>query len=89
MSITRKGRNSRKPISKARRSSLIMKAGIRLRIGVSSGEAGVSASERSRKSCRSSGRTWPSMNSRSGPVASSKASRVSICSASSGARAWS
>src|SRR3546814_19207673 len=37
MSMLRKGRNSRKPISKARRSSLTMKAGMSARIGVASG----------------------------------------------------
>jgi len=52
-SMIRKGRKSRKPISKARRSSLIMKAGTSTRIGTSLGSATGSILAMSAKSLRS------------------------------------
>ncbi len=52
-SMIRKGRNSRNPISNARLSSEIMKAGTRMRSDMSSGRSGRGWRARSRKSCRS------------------------------------
>jgi len=68
MSMMRKGRTIRKPISKAHRSSLIMNAGIRLCSGVSCGVAMGALRERSRKRFRSSSRKCCSMKLRSGPA---------------------
>ena len=56
-SMTRKGMNNKKPISKARLSSEIMKAGMRLVKGVASGAAGKGSFAISRKSVRSFSRT--------------------------------
>src|SRR3546814_13602727 len=55
MSMMRKGRNSRKPISKARLSSLIMQAGTRARIGVASGPSTSGVSVKSRNGERKHG----------------------------------
>ncbi len=57
MSMMRNGTNSRKPISKARLSSLIMNAGTRALSGVSVGASMSSASAMSRNNARSCSRT--------------------------------
>ena len=56
-SMTRKGINNKKPISKARLNSDIMNAGTRLVKGVASGDAGRGCFAISRNSVRSFSRT--------------------------------
>ena len=70
--------NSRKPISKARRSSEIMKEGATTKKGVSSALSGGSPSMNPMNSARSSSRVWASMKVFTGPVAASNASVISI-----------
>jgi hypothetical protein len=72
-SMIRKGRNNRKPISKARLSSDIMKAGTRTRIDRSSGFCGAFSPDMSTNSFRSFSRTFFSMKPRNGPLARSNA----------------
>ncbi len=73
MSMTRKGRKSRKPISKPRRSSETRKAGISARQGASAGWAG-GRFARSRNSARSASRTFAAMNLRNGSAAAASPS---------------
>ena len=56
-SMMRNGINNKKPISKARLNSDIIKAGTRLVKGVASGDAGMGSFAISRKSVRSFSRT--------------------------------
>ncbi len=63
MSMTTKGTNIRNPISKARLSSDIMKAGMRTGRAISSGVAGFSLPDNSIKRARSFSRTCARMNS--------------------------
>jgi hypothetical protein len=72
-SMMRKGRNSRKPISKARLSSEIMNAGTRMRSDSSSGVAGRGSRERSENRARSFSRTLRCMNTFSGSEARTNA----------------
>jgi hypothetical protein len=58
MSMMTNGRNSRKPISKARRSSEIMKAGTRMRSDIAAASAGGGSPDMSMNSCRSFSRTF-------------------------------
>src|ERR1700744_4374232 len=67
-SMIRKGRNSRKPISKARFNSEIMKAGTRIRSDMSSGVAGGASPDRSMNSFRSFSRTFFCMKPHSGAL---------------------
>ena len=84
MSMTRNGRKIRKPISNARRSSLIMNAGSSTRSGTSAAVGRRLSCAISTNSATSSGRTWRSMNARTGALARLNASVSSISSASSG-----
>ncbi len=72
-SMMRNGRNSRKPISKARLSSEIMKAGTRMRSDSASGVAGGGCFAMSKNSARSFSRTFFSMKLWNGPEARSNA----------------
>src|SRR4030088_820366 len=83
-SMIKNGRNSRKPISKARFNSEIMKAGTRIRSDISSGVAGGGSPDRSHNSLRSFSRTFFSMKPRSGTEARCKASSTWIWLAISG-----
>ena len=83
-SMIRKGRNRRKPISKARFSSEIMKAGTRMRSDMSSGVAGGGSPERSMNSFKSFSRTFFCMKPRSGTEARCSASSTLIWLAISG-----
>jgi hypothetical protein len=77
-SMIRNGKNNRKPISKARLSSEIMKAGTRMRIDKSSGLSGAFSPDISTNNCRSFSRTFFSMKARSGTLARSNASLTLI-----------
>ncbi len=83
-SMIRNGRNSRKPISKARFSSEIMNAGTRMRSDISSGVAGGGSPERSMNSLRSFSRTFFCMKLRSGTELFCRASSTPIWLAISG-----
>ena len=83
-SMTRNGTNSRKPISKARFSSEIMKAGVTTRSGVSRACLGFSILDRRTNRARSSWLTWLSMNFFTGAAEASKAWGSSIFLSSSG-----
>ena len=80
----RNGRNSRKPISNARFSSEIMKAGTRMRIDICSGVAGGGSRDRSMNSFKSFSRTFFCMKVRNGPPARSSACSTLISLATSG-----
>ena len=66
MSMMRNGTNTMKPISKARRSSLIMNAGRRTRSDTGSRLVGGASCAMSRNSARSSSRTCRAMKERNG-----------------------
>ena len=83
-SMIKNGRNSRKPISKARFSSEIMKAGTRIRSDISSGVAGGGSPDRSMNSFKSFSRTFFCMKPRSGTEARCNASSTPIWLATSG-----
>ena len=89
MSMITNGRNSRKPISKARRNSEIMKAGTRIFSGMVEASAPGVSLLRSKNSCTSSLRTLAAMKSCSGTEPLSKASCTWIWPAKSGAMPWS
>ena len=78
ISMTRKGRKSRKPISKARFNSPTMKAGIRARQGVSAGFVTACMPPISMKSTRSSSRILATMNRRKGCAAASSPANSEI-----------
>src|SRR6476661_5751233 len=83
-SMIRNGRNSRKPISKARLSSEIMKAGTSTRSDRSSGLAGAASFDMSTNNFKSFSRTFFSMKARSGCEPRWKACSAVIWLATSG-----
>ena len=76
--MTRKGRKSRKPISKARFNSPTMKAGINARQGVCAGSATAGIAPRSMKRIKSSSRIFATMNRRKGCAAASSPANSEI-----------
>lgn len=78
MSMTMNGMKMRKPISKARLSSLIIKAGMRVIVETSNGSAGRSCLAMSRNSCKSLSRTLANMNCLNGMMETLNASSSSI-----------
>jgi len=83
-SMIRNGRNNTKPISKARLSSEIMKAGTSTRSEMSSGFAGSASFDMSTNSLRSFSRTFFCMKARNGTTPRSKACSAVISLAMSG-----
>ena len=84
MSIIKKGINIKKPISKARRNSDIINAGISMRMGISLAASLSEIFAISANRAISCSRTWDIMNTRNGSIVRLKDSNSSISPSISG-----